>query len=127
MGAHEGDLTGADAFAAWAACSLDDCRDPDAGFDAKMLGELVTAAESFAVEVRSILRQGVESVFETMASDKSNDWSEELAILRAAIAGGDIQRTVAALDGTDDAAEWITPGHVLDAYEVAYLRRLVLP
>jgi hypothetical protein len=35
-------------------------------------------------------------------------------------------RTVADLDGTDDEASWITPGHVLDAHEVAYLRGLHL-
>lgn len=35
--------------------------------------------------------------------------------------------TVADLDGSDDAAEWISVGHVLDAGEVAYIRSLVLP
>lgn len=36
-------------------------------------------------------------------------------------------RTVADLDGTVDAADWIQSGHVLDAQEVAYLRSLHLP
>jgi hypothetical protein len=36
-------------------------------------------------------------------------------------------RTVADLDGTDDAADWIRAGHVLDDHEVVYLRSLILP
>ena len=36
-------------------------------------------------------------------------------------------QTVASLDGTDDAAEWLAVGHVLDAYEVEFLRGLLLP
>jgi len=35
--------------------------------------------------------------------------------------------TVASLDGTGDAADWISVGHVLDAHEVAYIRGLLLP
>lgn len=35
--------------------------------------------------------------------------------------------TVADLDGSDDAADWITPGHVLSPEEVVYLRSLHLP
>jgi hypothetical protein len=49
-------------------------------------------------------------------------------------AGGAVQgpeaqtsRTIADLDGTVDAADWIRSGHVLDDNEVAYLRSLVLP
>lgn len=41
--------------------------------------------------------------------------------------GTRIARTVADLDGTADAADWIQTGHVLDANEVAYLRTLLLP
>lgn len=37
------------------------------------------------------------------------------------------RRTVADLDGTPDAADWLTVGHVLDEYEVPYLRSLILP
>lgn len=46
-----------------------------------------------------------------------------------AVAGDEDQqtRTVADLDGTVDAADWIRSGHVLDDNEVAYLRSLVLP
>ena len=46
-----------------------------------------------------------------------------------AVAGDEDQplRTVADLDGTVDAADWIRSGHVLDAHEVVYLRSLVLP
>ncbi|MGG1910560.1 hypothetical protein AB1285_27425 [Microbacterium sp. NRRL B-14842] len=32
--------------------------------------------------------------------------------------------TLRDLDGTDDAADWITTGHVLDAQEVDWLRSL---
>ncbi|WP_454116923.1 hypothetical protein [Microbacterium aurum] len=32
--------------------------------------------------------------------------------------------TIADLDGTDDAADWLTAGHVLDAQEVEWLRTL---
>lgn len=32
--------------------------------------------------------------------------------------------TVADLDGTEDAADWIAPGHVLDADDVAWIRSL---
>lgn len=32
--------------------------------------------------------------------------------------------TLADLDGTDDEADWLTPGHVLDEYEVEFLRNL---
>lgn len=35
--------------------------------------------------------------------------------------------TVADLDGSDDAADWLEPGHVLDEYEVAWIRSLILP
>ncbi|ROR76029.1 hypothetical protein SAMN06295974_3825 [Plantibacter flavus] len=35
--------------------------------------------------------------------------------------------TVGDLDGSPDAANWLSPGHVLDASEVAYLRSLRLP
>lgn len=35
--------------------------------------------------------------------------------------------TVADLDGSDDAASWLVPGHVLTRDEVAYLRALRLP
>ena len=31
------------------------------------------------------------------------------------------------LDGTEDAASWIRSGHVLDDYEVEFLRGLVIP
>ena len=32
--------------------------------------------------------------------------------------------TLRDLDGTDDAADWLTPGHTLDAQEVDWLRSL---
>lgn len=36
-------------------------------------------------------------------------------------------QTIADLDGTDDRADWIADGHVLDVVEVEYLRTLRLP
>ncbi len=36
-------------------------------------------------------------------------------------------RTVASLDGTEDEADWIFPGHVLARHEVDYIRSLSLP
>lgn len=36
-------------------------------------------------------------------------------------------QTLADLDGTEDAADWMAPGHVLDADDVEFLRGLILP
>lgn len=51
-----------------------------------------------------------------------------LAAIEAAKAGHALNAklTVADLDGSDDSPDWITPGHVLDDYEVAFIRSLVL-
>ncbi|MFF2053824.1 hypothetical protein ACFVU2_19625 [Leifsonia sp. NPDC058194] len=41
--------------------------------------------------------------------------------------GTRVARTVADLDGTADAVDWLQTGHALDDQEVAYLRSLLLP
>ncbi|MET0885671.1 MAG: hypothetical protein ABWX92_04400 [Mycetocola sp.] len=48
-------------------------------------------------------------------------------IVARAINNSQETTTVASLDGTVDEADWLSEGHVLDAYEVAYLRSLIVP
>lgn len=67
-------------------------------------------------------------VIELMTTDKSNDWSEEIAVLvnlEQQLLTPPV--TVADLDGTVDEASWVRSGHVLDDHEVAYIRSLFAP
>lgn len=67
-------------------------------------------------------------VIELMVTDKSNDWSEEIAVLvdmERQLLG--LQVAVTNLGGTIDGPDWLRTGPILDDHVVAYIRSIVVP
>jgi hypothetical protein len=99
-----------------------------AGPSSEKIAELVRRYDKTYSEIEALsseeARGPVGDLYDTAVYDFAHNIAE---LLRGAVAISAGQKTVASLDGSVDAADWITEGHVLDAHEVAYLRSLVIP
>ncbi len=82
------------------------------------------AVARFLPEVKGY--SAVESWWFPEDADRATVPNDNLPMTLVPAEGTEAQ-TVADLDGSDDAASWLIPGHVLTADEVAYLRALRLP
>jgi hypothetical protein len=91
-------------------------------------GETETSAEAAGDAIDAYYNHAEQSAALNHAIDGDKGYTALRWIIGKAIAKAtEAAPTVASLDSTDDSADWLTIGHVLDREEVAYLRSLILP